>query len=248
MGSRSIRAGRGMKRCQCHLEGRRFSRGSPARSPSRHSRDSPGPWNCWKQSLGRKHREIWSERSLPGRKRHRGRGQGRNRGRRAEKQLPRPRRPKALQDRAQQTSPIPDASPAPSAESASGSPGEGQPNEPVPRELDVDMGIPGDRGASSPVKNQHQRPSSRQKGASPASQEVRDIMANLAALEVGSPVSPVSEETVESSVSFKEEWWNNPVDQDDPLEPSAEALLGSNPWEHTEIPLDFLQELGLMQE
>ena len=108
------------------------------------------------------------------------------------------------------------------------------------------METPGNRGASPPVKNQS--PSSRQKGASPASQEVSDIMANLAALEVGSPVSPVSEETVESSDSFKEEWWNNPVDKDDPLGPSGEALLGSNPWEHTEIPLDFLQELGLMQE
>ena len=112
--------------------------------------------------------------------------------------------------------------------------------------MDVDIEIPGNRGAPSPVKIQNSP--SRREEASPASQEVSAIMADLAALEVGSPVSPVDEETVESPGSVKNEWWNNPIEEDDPLGPSGEALLRSDPWEHTEIPLDFLQELGLMQE
>ena len=112
--------------------------------------------------------------------------------------------------------------------------------------MDVDVEIPGNRGALSPVKIQDS--SSRREEASPASQEVSAIMADLAALEVGSPVSPVDEETVESPGSVKNEWWSNPINDDDPLGPSGEALLRSDPWEYTEIPLDFLQELGLMQE
>ena len=73
-------------------------------------------------------------------------------------------------------------------------------------------------------------------------------MADLEALEVGSSAIPENEVRVKSPGSVKTEWWCNLTDDCDPLEPSGEALLASDPWEHTEIPLDFLQELGLMQE
>ena len=73
-------------------------------------------------------------------------------------------------------------------------------------------------------------------------------MADLEALEVGSSATPEDEEAVKSPGSVKTEWRCNMTDDCDPLGPSGEALLASDPWEHTEIPLDFLQELGLMQE
>ena len=112
--------------------------------------------------------------------------------------------------------------------------------------MDVDIEIPGNRGAPSPVKIQNS-PSCCEE-ASPSSQEVSAIMADLEALEVGSPVTPEDEEIVESPGSVKSERWSNPTNNCDPLGPSGEALLESDPWEHTEIPLDFLQELGLMRE
>ena len=111
---------------------------------------------------------------------------------------------------------------------------------------DVSTETPGNRGALSPIRIRESSP--RIEEASPSSQEVSAIMADLEALEVGSPVTPVDEEIVESPGSVKTEWWSNPTNNCDPLGPSGEALLESDPWEHTEIPLDFLQELGLMQE
>ena len=73
-------------------------------------------------------------------------------------------------------------------------------------------------------------------------------MADLEALEVGNSLTQEDEGKAESPDWIKTEWWWNLDGDCDPLEPAGAAILTSNPRVNTEIPLHFLQELGLMQE
>ena len=113
-------------------------------------------------------------------------------------------------------------------------------------EVDTNVKTPEDRGAFSSIKTQERSPSD--EGASPSLQQISAILVDLEALEVDDSLTGGKEEKANSPVSIKTEWWLDLDGDSDPLEPPVMVSPASDPWFNPGIQLDFLQELGLMQD